>query len=230
MIKDQIQHYYELYGPSSNQFTQLIDQLLDENKILEIVIDNTPPEDGEPPIVSINKPVSGAIIDSDVLHVQISASDDETSMADLFVQVELTIPGYHQFLETATINWATGFFELDFDVHCLKNNTEIELRAYAQDLQGNQGTSQLVTCTIQNEVYYAEWLDEGWNQIEFEIIEGENDIESVFQSIQDEYKLVFELDSESYFISNQIFNTLNEINPGKTYWVKMNEASGFYLD
>jgi len=230
MIKNQIQHYYEKYGPSSNQFTQLIDQLLDENKILEIVIDNTPPEDDEPPIVSIVQPASDAIIDSDVLQVQISASDDETDSEELFVQVELTIPGYHQFLETATFDEATGFFELDFDVHCLKNNTQIKLRAFAMDLENNQGISQLVNCTIESDVYFAKWLDDGWNQLEFDIIEGEKDIASVFESIEEEYKLIFELDSESYFIADQNFNTLGEITTSRTYWVKMNEAKGFYLD
>jgi len=51
-VRDIIEHYYMTYGVDSYQFNTLIQQLTTDKKIVEIVIDNTPPDipDIQPPV------------------------------------------------------------------------------------------------------------------------------------------------------------------------------------
>jgi uncharacterized repeat protein (TIGR01451 family) len=231
-IKNQIQEYYTVYGPDSSQFNNLLQQLTTDKKIIEIVIDNTPPDgpDTQPPVVSIIDPQNNDIITSDILHICVDASDDKTETQNLLVQVQISISNYHQFIKTASYNPVTGFFELDFDVYCIKNNSQIEIQAFATDEAGRTGTSNLVSVTVRNTVYFSQWMDNGWNLIDFGYIHGNTSIPYVFGSLEEDYTIIFELSSESYFIYGQNFNTLHTVTPGQKYWVKMKQESGFYLN
>ncbi len=230
-IKDKIINYYQKYGQDSTQLQSLLDQLIDEQKIVQIVIDNTPPEepDSDPPIVSIINPAENEIITSEIIHIQINSFDDKTNVEDLFVVVEITIPGYHQFLKSVTYNETTTYFDMEFNATATKNNSQIQIQAYATDSDGKTGVSNPVSCIIKNNVYFSQWLHTGWNLLDLENVIGNTSVKSVFRSIDNEYKIIFELQSEQYFILGQQFNTLTHIKPWEKYWIKMKVGTGFYL-
>ncbi len=231
-VKNKIDEYYHKYGPESNQFTTLISQLKQDEHIVEIVLDSDTPSgpDTDPPVVKIVKPVQGESIHEDTTTIMINATDDVTEPRNLTVEVEIMVPGYHHFLKTADYDEETGEFSVTFDNHCIKNNTEIRLQAYATDSEDKTGISLPVFYTVKNDVYFSVWLNQGWNLIDFGSIQGNRSVPNVFQSVEHHYHIIFELSTELYYIEEQSFNTLEEITPGQKYWVKMKEASGFYLD
>jgi len=73
-------------------------------------------------------------------------------------------------------------------------------------------------------------MNKGWNQLDFGYIQGNRSIPHVFSSVQNNYTIIFELGTESYYIANQNFNILSVITPGQKYWVKMKDSQGFYLN
>lgn len=231
-VKNKIDEYYHKYGPESNQFTTLIAQLKQDEHIVEIVMDSDPPsgQDSEPPIVKIVQPIHGEDIHEDTTTIIINATDDVTETKNLTVNVEITVPGYRHFLKTAYYDEQTGYFSVTFDNHRIKNNTEIRIQAYATDSDDKTGISLPVFYTVKNMVYFAVWLNHGWNLIDFGSIQGNRSVPNVFQSVDHEYHIIFELGTGLYYIGGQSFNTLEEITPGQKYWVKMKEASGFYLN
>jgi len=232
VVKNIIEEYYDKYGPDSYQFTTLIAELKQDEHIVEIVMDSDPPsgQDSEPPIVKIVQPGQDETIDEDTISIIINATDDVTETKNLTVRVEIMVPGYRHFLKTANYDEVTGNFSVSFDNSCIKNNTEIRLQAYATDSDDKTGISLPVFYTVKNMVYFSVWLNNGWNLVDFGSIQGNRSVPNVFQSVEHEYDIIFELSTELYYIKGQSFTTLEEIAPGQKYWVKVNEAIGFYLD
>lgn len=182
------------------------------------------------PTAQIVQPENDDIISADNVTILINASDDETASEYLSVDLHISIQDYHDFVYEATYDTQKKLFTVELNLTAIKNNSDIYIQAFVTDIEGNMGASSFNKFTVQTNVYFAKWMNKGWNLIDFGYIQGDMNISTVFSPIIDSYKIIFELESGLYNISNQNFNTLTMITPGEKYWVKMKEASGFYLE
>jgi len=201
-------------------------------------------DDNSDPNIHIIYPSHGDVITVDennrgYLKVKINASDDKTSKENL--TVNLWIPGGRRdaptLWYTVVYNDTDGYFYADVDIYKYQNGTEITLCASAEDEAGHYQPAPCITIKIESPVVWDKWMQNGWNMLTLPFMSLCNDsVERVLASIDNgNFDLVFYHDvvhdSWSSYKYGRSHQTLNAIEPGKTYWVHMNGTEmRFYID
>ena len=110
---------------------------------------------------------------------------------------------------------------------------EVELSIPGDQVQANvviKTSPQQTTPTtpITDEIKYDITLNKGWNLISIPLILSNNSIEEVMKDIKENINVTYGYNPsatekwEIYRPNSEITNTLSTINPGKAYWIKMN--------
>ena len=112
------------------------------------------------------------------------------------------------------------------------NSDEVELSIPGDQVQANvviKTSPQQTTPTtpITDEIKYDITLNKGWNLISIPLILSNNSIEEVMKDIKENINVTYGYNPsatekwEIYRPNSEITNTLSTIDPGKAYWIKM---------
>ena len=205
-----------------------------------VSVDNSDESD---PNIHIVYPTNGTAIEVNELNrgylkVKINAYDDKTSKENLIVK--LWIPGGRRDAPTlwypVEYNESDGYFYANVDIYKYQNGTQITLCASAEDEAGNYQPAPCLNVRILSPVIWDQWMQNGWNKLILPCMSlCDNSVEKVLTSLNGYYDVVFYYDevndSWSSYVPGAPHQTLNEMEPGKEYWIHMNGTeTRFYID
>ena len=195
------------------------------------------------PSITFIEPEFGNTSCDRTLEVILDASDDQTAKEDL--NVVLWIPGgrrnaptLYYYPEYNPDKYGDEYFHAFIDIYKYQNGAEISLQAFAQDEEMNAEMTMPQPFTVCSTVVWDQWMQNGWNELTIppNSIGCEDGIENVLASIDNgNFDLVYYYDETSdnwdMYVYGDEHNDLNEIEPGKTYWVHIvGEPMRFFTD
>ena len=164
-----------------------------------------------------------------IIPIKIHATDDETVMQHLDVTIWVERQGDPAFSFTPQYNTTGHYFFYALDISNYTNQTSLKISAYVTDEHGNTGVIDPVTCNVTSDVIFDQWMNTGWNHLHPTMIDGGQNITTVFSCIWEHFEAVFEEGTWKNYVKNEAGNTLTIIDPTDWYWIKMNQPDRYYV-
>ena len=121
-------------------------------------------------------------------------------------------------------------FTAEIPVYFYSTGSELNLEVKAEDDNGNRAYDD-TTFSVITTVDYDMWLEEGWNVMNIPDTGCDDAPEHVFASLDpNDYWYIFEKSTAHSYLPDRGIQTLNHVDTTDTYYIKMKNASRFYID
>ncbi len=195
-----------------------------------LLVDLTQQITGSPPSINMISPEPNSIHQS-ILPIHIEASDTETQPGDLTVTIEVNRQNDPPFTYHATYNDTQDLYIYNLSIKNYTDGSILQLKAYVTDSNYNTVISIPISCKVQSNIVFDQWMHDGWNIINLPTLGDNNGVENIFYSISDSFNWIFEVDTWNNYLTGRPINSLTTIKAGVWYWVHMeNTEARFHID